>query len=76
MTMKRMMEVTVVMRMMEMMLVVVRMRRRRMVVTAVVVMVTVVSCWSLYSIPGTMLRVIHLLISVYGSYYFYLHKDE
>ena len=73
--MKRMMEVTVVMRMMEMMLVVVRMRRR-MVVTAVVVMVTVVSCWSLYSIPGTMLRVIHLLISVYGSYYFYLHKDE
>lgn len=44
MTMKRMMEVTVLMRMTEVMLVVVTMMRRRMEVTVVVVMVSVVSC--------------------------------
>lgn len=44
MTMKRMMEVTALMRMMEVMLAVVIMTMRRMEVTVVVVMVSVVSC--------------------------------
>lgn len=46
-------------------------RRTVMMVVLVLVVMTVTISWgSMYSIPGPMLRAVHIIISKYGRYYF------